>query len=163
MIKDIFPREIVQIVARLVVFLVLVRLLVLVIQDIFFLRLRIVVALKVFRHTAMHVFFRELAQHRDLGNRLIHTPHALLAHRLIIALGRHGWRHKEGNLASNPVIEHHLGARIEIGLATTEQLAHTRRQLRQKVISIAPRLEVVRALDVLGLDTTQHRGNMLTG
>jgi len=54
-----------------------------------------------------------------------------------------GRQAEEGNLATLPVIENHLGCGVQVWLATLEQLPAGSCQLRQEVLRIAPELDLV--------------------
>ena len=50
---------------------------------------------------------------------------------------------EEGDLAALPVVQHHLGGRVEVGLAAAAQLAARARQLRQEVRRVRPGRQLV--------------------
>jgi hypothetical protein len=52
---------------------------------------------------------------------------------------------EERDFAALPVVEDHLGRRVQVCVAALDQLAGALRQLRQEVLGVGPRLHLVRA------------------
>mmetsp|Transcript_7923 Transcript_7923/g.15041 ORF Transcript_7923/g.15041 Transcript_7923/m.15041 type:complete len:340 (+) Transcript_7923:676-1695(+) len=67
------------------------------------------------------------------------------------------------DLPALPVLQHHLGRCVDVGLAPFQQLAAESSHLLQEVIYGFPGLDAVGARKVVRLDARQHRRNGLRG
>mmetsp|Transcript_6562 Transcript_6562/g.18159 ORF Transcript_6562/g.18159 Transcript_6562/m.18159 type:complete len:283 (-) Transcript_6562:92-940(-) len=72
-------------------------------------------------------------------------------------------KREERDLTPLPVVEHHLGRRVQVGVASLAQLSRAQRHLSQKVFGVFPARQLVGAAEILGLNPVDDLIDVLGG